>query len=81
MEKDKRNKQKPIPVNLHDFLNQEQIFTLQQIEKYGWRLEFVRRPLFQTPTPVVISPNNDEIGVLNEDGTINKQPQIEIRKQ
>ena len=80
MEKDKRNKQKPIPNNVKDYLNEDQLVTLSQIEAYGWRLEFIRRPMFDTPTAVVFGPNNGQIGVLKEDGTIDKNPKILVRK-
>jgi hypothetical protein len=81
MQKEKRNKQKPIPNNIQDFLNETQIMALRQFESYGWRLEFIRRPLFQTPTPVIFGPNNDIVGILLEDGTIDKKPTINIRSE
>ena len=80
MEKDKRNKQKPIPNNLSDYLNEDQRVTLNQIESYGWRIEFIRRPLFQTPLVVIFGPDDGQIGVLKEDGTIDKNPEILVRK-
>ncbi len=80
MEKDKRNKQKPIPNNIDDFLNEDQLIALRQIESFGWHLEFIRRPLFEDPVPVVFGPQNGQIGVLKEDGTIDKSPNILVRK-
>ncbi len=79
MEKDKRNRQKPIPDNVEEYLNDDQMMALNQIEGFGWRLEFIRRPLFQEPTPVLFGPDNEQIGVLLEDGTIDKNPDIQIR--
>jgi hypothetical protein len=79
MEKDKRNKQKPIPHNINDFLNEDQLIALRQIESYGWHLEFIRRPLFADPTPVVFSPTG-QIGILREDGSIDKNANILVRK-
>ena len=81
MDREKRNRQKPIPDNVEDYLNDDQMMALSQIENYGWRLEFIRRPLFQEPTPVLFGPNNDQIGILREDGTIDKNPDIQIRKK
>lgn len=80
MQKEKRNKQKPIPSNLNDYLNEEQMLALRQIENYGWHLEFIRRPLFQDPTPVVFGPDNGQIGILLSDGTIDKNPGIIVRQ-
>ncbi len=80
MQKEKRNKQKPIPNNLNDYLNEDQLVALRQIESFGWRLEFVRRPLFQDPIPVVFGPTNGQNGILLEDGTIDKTAKILVRQ-
>lgn len=79
MDKDKRNKQKPVPTNLGEFLTEEQQLALNKIESYGWRLEFIRRPLFQKPTVVVFGPDNGQIGVLLDDGTIEREPDLSLR--
>lgn len=78
--KERRNKQKPIPNNIKDYLNDNQLAALSQIESFGWTLEFIRRPLFQEPTPVVFGPDKKQIGILLEDGTVDKNPNIVVRK-
>lgn len=70
-QKDKRNKQKPIPNNLRDFLTEDQLISLSRIESFGWEIEFIRRPLFQSPLVVVKGPTN-QVGILLEDGTIDQ---------
>jgi hypothetical protein len=77
--KERRNKQKAVPDNIKDYLNHDQIIALNQIESFGWTLEFVRRPLFQEPTPVVFGPDRKQIGILLKDGTIDKNPGIQVR--
>lgn len=79
MEKDKRNKQKPVPSNLADFLTGEQQMSLNKIESYGWRLEFIRRPLFEKPTVVIFGPDNGQIGILRDDGSIEHNPDLPLR--
>jgi hypothetical protein len=68
---------------LDQFLNTEQILALRQVESYGWHLEFVRRPLFQDPTIVVMGPGGKPggkpVGTLEKDGSINQNPDIVIR--
>ena len=81
MDREKRNKQKPIPDNVEEYLNDDQMMALNQIEGFGWRLEFIRRPLFQEPTPVLFGPDNSQVGILLEDGTIDKSPDIQIRSE
>lgn len=79
MDDDKRDKQPAIPDNLDELLNAEQKLALRQIESYGWHLEFVRRPLFQAVTAVVMGPGGTPVGVLELDGSVNKKPDIIIR--
>ena len=79
MDKEKRKGEKPVPDNLESLLNQDQLLTLRQIESFGWQLRFVRRPLFQEPTPVVFNPTGDSIGILDEDGRLDIHAEIKIR--
>jgi len=80
MGKEKRKDERPIPDNLKDLLNVMQQITLGEIGKFGWELRFVRMPLFQEAVPVVFSGDGDQIGVLEEDGRLNLQPNIEYRR-
>lgn len=80
MDKDKRKGDKPIPDNFEDQLDELQLLALRRIEGFGWKLRFVRRPLFQDVVPIVFSAEGDTIGVLEEDGRINMQPDIEVRE-
>ena len=69
----------PIPLNLRAFLNEDQRRTLKQIESFGWQLAFIRRPLFQDPVVVIANGDASTYSVLEEDGTINSEPDILIR--
>ena len=60
-------------------LNESQVLALKQIERFGWELHFVRKPLFQDIIPVVISADKGSIGVLEEDGRINMDTDIKFR--
>jgi hypothetical protein len=80
MDQEKRKGDKGIPEELEDVLNQDQIMTLRQIERFGWRLAFVRRPVFQQPVPVVLTADDQKIGILEEDGRLNMTPEIQLRK-
>jgi hypothetical protein len=79
MDDEKRDREKPIPDNLEKILSEFQMMALRRIEGFGWELRFVRRPSFQTPTPVVFSADGAKIGVLEEDGRINMEPDIQLR--
>ena len=79
MENDKRSGQLPIPDNLDDWLTPEQTQMLHQIESFGWHLDFIRRPVFQDPIVVLVSDDGKKIGILEKDGRINMEPDINIR--
>ena len=80
MDNEKRKGDEPRPERLEDVLNELQMFALHKIEGFGWKLGFVRKPLFQEPVPVVFSAEGDKIGILEEDGRINMEPDITLRE-
>ena len=80
MDDEKRDRENPIPDNLEEILSEFQIMALHRVEGFGWELRFVRRPTFQVPTVVVFSADGTKIGVLEEDGRINMEPDITLRK-
>jgi hypothetical protein len=76
---EKRQGLAPVPEDLKDILNLRQMQSLQQIENFGWRLHFVRRPLFQDPVVVIVSAEGDRFGTLESDGRIEIKNHFDIR--
>jgi len=76
---DKRNSEVAVPDNLGEYLNDAQLRSLQRVEQFGWRLAFIRRPLFQDIVPIVVNDNGERHGVLEEDGSINTEHELVIR--
>ncbi len=66
---------------LESKLSLEQLLSLRQLEAYGWSLQFIRKPLFQDPVPIVKEGNGQTIGILEEDGRLNFEVDLEIRKE
>ncbi|WP_235578528.1 hypothetical protein [Pseudoxanthomonas sp. Root65] len=60
-------------------LTPAQLMTLEALEIFQWRLAFVRRPLFQTPIPVLFDREETRYVVIEEDGTLNEQPTLQLR--
>jgi hypothetical protein len=60
-------------------LNEDQRMTLADLERFGWELKFVRRPMFQASIPVVSDATRKTYAVLEADGTLNEQPGFDIR--
>ena len=79
MDNDKRTGQLAIPDNLEDWLSEEQMQMLHQIESFGWHIKFIRRPVFQDPIIVLVSDDGKKIGILEKDGRINMNPDITLR--
>jgi len=67
-------------ITLRRDLNQDQQFALAELEKYGWELKFIRRPMFQQPIPVVFDSDRKSYAVLLPDGTLDHNPGFNIRK-
>jgi hypothetical protein len=80
MNYEKRTGEKAVPDNLKELLTELQLMSLNKISSFGWELIFVRRPLFQEVVPVIRNHNGVQIGVLEEDGRINLEPEIALRK-
>ena len=80
MENDKRKGEQPVPDHFEELLNDMQLRALHQMENFGWELRFIRRPLFQEPVAVVYNAEGSKIGVLESDGRVNMDPDIEVRE-
>lgn len=79
MDNERRKSQKPIPNDLKSALNEAQLIALPALERFGWELKFVRRPLFQDVLPVVFNADGTTVGVLEEDGRLNLDVDVQIR--
>jgi hypothetical protein len=61
-------------------LNQDQVLALTELEKFGWELKFIRRPMFKDPIPVVFDSDRRHFAILKADGTLDENPGFDIRK-
>ncbi|MDX2504200.1 MAG: hypothetical protein QNL62_06965 [Gammaproteobacteria bacterium] len=77
---DKRKGEKAIPDNVAEYLNELQQAILGTVEKYGWRLKFVRRSINEPPVIVIEDKEGEEVGVLEDNGAINYESGIVIRE-
>lgn len=79
MAKERRTNQKPVPDEVKKYLNYQQQVIFRQSHYFGWRLAFVRRPLFLEPTVVVYNDEFEMIGILDPDGQINMESALDFR--
>jgi hypothetical protein len=61
-------------------MNDAQLAELHKIERFGWTLVYIRRPLFQESVIVVTGADGKSIGILEDDGRLNLEPDIETRE-
>jgi len=79
MEIERRSERNQLPESLDEVLTKMQLLTLSKMEQFGWVLAFIRRPLFQDIVPVLLHPDNNTLGILDNDGALHRQPEIEFR--
>lgn len=78
-----RERRQPVDIQrtakLREGLTPEQQAVLPTLEQFRWRVEFVRRPLFRAPLPVLSDRTGNRLVVLEADGSINESPDIQVR--
>ncbi|QCO68570.1 hypothetical protein E5843_13745 [Luteimonas yindakuii] len=52
---------------------------LPLLERFGWELRFVRRPLFMEPVPVLFDRDGKRWVSLEADGTVNENSGFKLR--
>lgn len=70
--KERRNSTIASVSSLRRQLNEAQDYTLAELERFGWELKFIRRPLFQDPMPVVSDADRNEHAVLLPNGELDR---------
>jgi hypothetical protein len=79
MRKERRGEGNQVPDCLVGALSELQLQALHRMENFGWMLAFIRRPLFQDIVPVLSHSEGRKVGILEEDGSFNLQPDIDFR--
>ena len=74
-----RNTQAPLPDRLSDYLNEAQLRTISKMEGFGWKLFFIRRPLFQETITIMQSPDCTETALIETDGNFIQAHDVYIR--
>jgi hypothetical protein len=76
---ERRKGQPAVPSDLKPYLNPNQMLTLNAMKNFGWQMYFIRRPLFQRPTAVMINHEGTRIAEIEENGTFDTETRIVIR--
>lgn len=59
-------------------LSREQAMTIHSHENFGWS-SFVRRPLFQEPQAVLVSPDKSTVVLVDEEGELVTEHDVKLR--
>ena len=78
-EKERRKAEKALSAALKRELNEAQRITLNELERFGWELKFIRRPLFKPIIPIIFDGDRKSWAVLEPDGSLNENPGFTIR--
>jgi hypothetical protein len=75
---ERRNNKQPTHNQKVNDLTEEQAFTINGHEGFGWS-SFIRRPLFQKPQAVIVSPDKDIVALVDEEGEMTTEHDIKLR--
>ncbi len=80
MPPDRRNPQDlpPTSTELRAELNEPQLTMVNELERFGWDLRFVRQPPQQPPVPVLFS-GDEAFLCLRPDGTMDESDSLAVR--
>jgi hypothetical protein len=78
-EQERRQSERAYVCVLKRELSEHQLSTLEQLERFGWILQFVRHDDGQPPVATVLDPEDSCQAVLEADGSINKDPPMQFR--
>ena len=59
-------------------INEDQLLTLQVLERFGWTLRFVRKSKLG-PLAAVYDPDKRSLAIIEPDGVLNENPQLVFR--
>jgi hypothetical protein len=76
---ERRCERSQVPARPSEVLNELQLLTLKNMERFGWSLAFIRKPLFQESVPVLRHSDSRKFGTIDTDGRLNAHPDINFR--
>jgi len=80
MYKEKRTGRDPLSANIEEELSHPQLLSLRQIERFGWYLKFIRKPLFMDRLVVVYNAEDNKLCLLESDGKMNMHADVDVRE-
>ena len=78
-DEDRREGKPAVPSDYKNYLNPDQLRTYVCMLGFGWKMYFIRRPLFQHPTTVMINSEGTNVAVIEESGNFDQDTRIALR--
>lgn len=75
----RRGSQPPVPEPIDEFVNIDQIATIEAMKHFGWSLFFIRRADPQSTVTVMILPATGETARVETDGSFNRNHDVYLR--
>jgi len=72
--RERRSGKPPVPKDLRSLLSPQQLKALNELEGFGWQVDYVRRPLFQQPRVVMHDPDSGRQAMITEEGMVDYFP-------
>lgn len=74
MQRERRKGLPAVPTDLRTILSAAQKNALDELETFGWVVDYVRRPLFQEPRVIVRNPQSGARAIIDADGLVDHNP-------
>ena len=73
---DRRLGNSAVPSDLYHYLNADQVRAYKTMQGNGWHMYFIRRPLFQIPTAVMINDEGTNIAMIEQNGYLDAHTRV-----
>ena len=77
---EKRKGIKPVPDDPLGYMIEAQRFTYHRMKASGWRIIFIRRPMYQNPVCVMTDSDDTSLALIERNGFFNNNPDIPLRR-
>lgn len=79
MNKERRNGANPIPTDPELYINEQQVYGLIILKKFGWKLVCIRRCNDLYPSVILKNSSEGRVGLLECDGVLKLSGDLHVR--
>lgn len=75
-----RNQQNANTLDMERALTPKQRESIESLAFFGWKIWFIRRPLFGIPVVMIENSDSGLYAQLDDDGNLDMEPEIQLRR-